>query len=348
MYYKYILNQLIRLIKIIYFLCVIISIIVISLYIICTVFIKPPKVNEYIPSTNVSTSYEPSPGESANDIPKTTYGAKGRQELVYTFLVVASDQSGLLADVIMVIKYDTINQTVGMVSIPRDTLVNPNDIATYPKINSSYRGEPSKLKTIIEDMLGIPIDYYFTVDTKGFIELIDSIDGIYFDVPVHMSYDDPIQNLSIHYEPGLQYLTGQQALEVCRLRYNQDGILAYPDYDIGRTRTQRNLLLAVAKKVLSHPDKIMSYLEIWKKYIKTDLEWTSILWFANTALNLDLENSIIHTALSGDGNVTCKGVRYCYQLYPEKTLEVVNEYLNPYINDLSLSDLNIYEVTKNS
>lgn len=333
-----------QLVKIIYFSFVAISIIIVSLYIICTAFIKPPKVNEYAPPEHASVSYDSPDKVSPNDIPKTARGVKERQNLVYNFLVVASDQSGLLADVIMAVKYDTINQTVGIVSIPRDTLVNPNDIATYPKINSSYRGEPSKLKAIIEDMLGIPIDYYFTVDMNGFVKLIDSIGGIQFDVPVHMSYDDPAQNLSIHYEPGLQYLNGQQALEVCRLRYNQDGTRAYPDYDIGRTQTQRNLLLVVAKKVLSHPEKILSYLEIWEEYIKTDLDWTNILWFANTVLGLDVENNIIHTALPGNGEVTCKGVRYCYQLYPEMTLKIVNEYLNPYTDDLVLDDLNIYEV----
>lgn len=329
--------------KKLYILLVFLSVLIVMTYIIFKICVRPPQIEG--PSSNTQDSLHTS-SESASDIslPEIEASNTERKELCYTFLLVASDKSGLLADVIMVVKYDTVNQEVGVISIPRDTLVDPNDIAWFPKINSSYGGDITNLKAIIVDMLGIPIDFFVTVDVEGFVELIDSIGGVDFNVPIHMSYDDPLQGLSIHYEPGLQHLTGQQALEVCRLRYNQDGTLAYPDYDIGRTNTQRDLLLAVAQKVLKHPEKIASYIEIWLKYVTTNLSFSNILWFAESALDLDISTGVKTTALPGNGNVTCNGIGYCYQLYPDQVLEIVNDYVNPYQRELTPSDLNIYEV----
>lgn len=328
-------NRILFAVKFLYLTLVIISLIIVFLYIAFKVFVSPPPIDNIDKKTTVSQE---------NEAPETSISKKERKDRSYTFLLVASDKSGALADVIMLVNYDVLNQNVGMVSIPRDTLVDPNHIASFPKINSSYKGDITNIKAIVTDMLGIPIDFYITVDIDGFVKLIDSIGGVDFNVPVHMAYDDPAQNLSIHYEPGMQHLTGQQALEVCRLRYNQDGTLAYADYDVGRTNTQRALLMAVAKKVLKHPEKIQSYTKIWTEYVDTDLTIANILWFAEAAMHCDLSNSVKSIALPGDGNVTCDGIKYCYQLYPDQVLDIINEYINPYTQDLALNDLNIYQV----
>ena len=66
----------------------------------------------------------------------------------------------------------------------------------------------------ISQMLGIPIDGYIKVNIKGFITLVDYLGGIDFYVPCNMDYDDPFQNLSIHYKEGQRKLSGQQAMEV--------------------------------------------------------------------------------------------------------------------------------------
>lgn len=43
----------------------------------------------------------------------------------------------------------------------------------------------------------------------------------------------------------MQHINGKEALAICRLRKNSDGTMAYPDSDIGRTRTQQQLLAAI-------------------------------------------------------------------------------------------------------
>ena len=112
-------------------------------------------------------------------------------------------------------------------------------------------------------MLGIPIDYYIKVNIKGFISLVDDLGGVDFYVPCDMDYDDPYQDLHIHYKQGQQKLNGQQAMEVARFRKNNDGT-GYSD--VGRTQTQQKLLVALAKKVLSWNSltKINSFVETFK------------------------------------------------------------------------------------
>ena len=67
---------------------------------------------------------------------------------------------------------------------------------------------------------------------------MDELGGIEFDVPVRMSFDDPTQDLHIHYQPGLQHLTGEDVLKVARCRNNSDGPGSYPDNLYGAIRTE--------------------------------------------------------------------------------------------------------------
>lgn len=270
-------------------------------------------------------------------------------------------------------------------------------------------------------MLGIPIDYYICVDVDGFVQVVDAVDGIDFDVPIHMAYDDPLQDLHIHFEPGMQHINGKEALAICRLRKNSDGTMAYPDSDIGRTRTQqqllaaiggvdfnvpvnmnyedyaqdlyihfnkgmqwlsgsdalkvaccrqnsyydeaegewktydaysdadigrtetqRNLLTAVLKKALSQPGNFATYYDIFLENVQTDLEMSDLLYFAEKALYFDFSNDLTTSVLPGDSTVTYHGWAYCYELCPDKVLELVNtQGINPYTTDITADMLTI-------
>ena len=319
--------------KILYGILVAISALIVILFCAYKLMSKEPEMAAAPSATPAA------PGESAQQ-------DNGRKPYTYTFLLVAKDQVGSNADTMIVCMYDTVNQTVGMVSIPRDTLVERG------KLNAVYQDGIETLRDTISDMLGIPIDFYVGINMDGFKVLVDELGGIEFNVPVHMSYDDPTQDLHIHYEPGLQHLDGQDVLNVARCRKNSDGpgtypdniYSAYPDNDIGRTRTQQQLIAAILKKALSNPQKINSYIEIFLEYVNTDLEFGEMLWFAEPALSFDFENGMTSATLTGDGNTYYPGWgQYCYQLYPEETLETVNQLINPYTEDLTLEDMNIFQ-----
>ena len=277
-----------------------------------------------------------------------------RREGTWTFLLAAEDQVSGSADTIMVCTYDTVGQKIGLVSLPRDTLVDRRvGPYHYHKLNAAYPngnvafppdGGIRELTAAVSEVLGIPIDHYVLVDTHLFVGLVDAVGGVDFNVPVYMNYDAPDQDLHIHFEPGLQHLNGQQALEVVRCRKNSDGpgeyphniYDAYPDADIGRTRTQQEMVKAIARKVLSNPQKVASYVELLSKYVRTDLELGNFLWFVGPALAFDFDNLTTAT-LPGDGGKRYNGVQSVYELDAEESLRIINECLNPYTTDVTMS-----------
>ena len=134
----------------------------------------------------------------------------------------------------------------------------------------------------ISEILGVPVDHYIKVNLKGFIALVDYMGGVDFYVPCDMNYDDPYQNLSIHFKEGMKHLNGQQTMEVARFRKNNDGS-GYTD--VGRTQTQQALLVALAKKALAGTGltKLNGFVDIFDQYVDTDLSVTEMLYFASQA-----------------------------------------------------------------
>ena len=306
-----------------YRLAVVLSAFIVAGYVAYHIFIQPPTVDE-------------------PDVPETGQEEESwledeglqRKKQCYTFLLLGTDDGNGNADTLMVATYDVKNQKVGVVSIPRDTIV-VRDWSNYPKINGAYgKGGVELVRREVSDLLGIPIDFYLKVDIKAFVALVDEVDGVDFDVPVNMNYDDPAQNLSIHYTKGMQHLTGQQALEVVRFRHNND-MTGYSD--VGRTQTQQKLLTAVAKKVLSWGSvpKITSFVNIFAQYVDTDLELSEMAYFATQAIYLDLETDLSAKTLEGRGDAKYNGYTWCYELDAEQTLADINAMLNPYTTDVT-------------
>ena len=281
-------------------------------------------------------------------------GAPVRRDYTYTFLLAATDQSSGNTDTMMVATYDTVNQTIGMVSLPRDTMIDgvrASDGYRFYKLNSMYAMNGiDALREEAGRILGFPIDFYVKINTRGFVELIDAVDGIDFDVPVYMNYTDPTQDLRIRFDPGMQHLSGTDALKVARCRQNSDGpgayphnvYDAYPNADIGRTETQRNLVFAVLKKAISRPQNFPTYISIFTENVETNLTASDLAYFASKAVELDFSSGVSTAVLPGDGLVTYHGWTYCYQLYPDQVLEIVNtQGLNPYTGDITADMLHI-------
>ena len=259
-----------------------------------------------------------------------------RREYCYTILVSGLDDDNGGSDTNILVSFDQPNKKISLVSLPRDTLLH-HDWASN-KLNYAYaKGGTALLQEEIENLLGIPVDFYVTVNLKGFISLVDQIGGVDFDVPVDMDYDDPYQNLHIHYSKGLQHLNGQQAMEVVRWRKNNDGT-GYATADIGRIDTQQAFLKVVAQQLLKI-DNIPAMAKVFFKYVKTDLTTGSLVWLGTEALSMGMDAVSFHT-LPGDGTGYYRK-ESVYVVDPEATLALVNEYLNPYREPITIEDMDI-------
>ena len=257
----------------------------------------------------------------------------------YTILVSGIDDGNGGSDTNILVSVDAAEHAIHCVSVPRDTLVNVD--RKIKKINAAYNlGGTKQLAAEVSDTLGVPVDFTVQVDLKGFVELVDAIGGVDFEIPINMNYDDPYQDLSIHFNKGMTHLSGKNAIKVVRFRHNNDGS-GYGTEDIGRIGTQQAFLKAVAKQTLTlgNVDKINEFAKLFQKYVETDLTLGNLAWLGKEAISTGTDGITFDT-LPGDGSGYYRGIAY-YTLDPDAVLELVNTALNPYAEARTAEDLNI-------
>lgn len=260
------------------------------------------------------------------------------KEGYYNILVVGTDDDGTRTDTIMIARIDVQEHSVAIMSIPRDTVITGN--YSVPKINSVYggagKGEAgmSALKSKLAQLLGFEVDGYALVNLNAFIQLVDLVGGVEFDVPMAMHYEDPTQDLYIHLDAGMQHLDGQKAMQLVRFRKG------YATQDIQRTKTQQLFLQALAKKCLQEVSfaNIGEMASIFMDNVMTDMTIGNIAYFGQELLKCDFENMFTYT-LEGE-SVMIRDAS-CYAIYLNKTLNVVNEYFNPYDTQITAANVSI-------
>ncbi len=213
-------------------------------------------------------------------------------------LGVSEDISSKLSDTIIVASYNPKTQKATLLSIPRDTFIgtNKNKANSYDKINALYQKSPEKTLDTVNKITGLNIKYYAVISNNALVEVVDTIGGVEFDVPIDMNYDDSSQKLSIHLKKGMQKLNGEQAEGLVRFRHNNNNTSypsSYGDNDLGRMRTQREFLKEVAKQTikLKNITKIGSFVDILKENVTTNItNWSLIKDYIPYAIDFNTEN----------------------------------------------------------
>lgn len=250
----------------------------------------------------------------------------------FTVLIlgVSDDIEVELTDTIIIASYNPKTQKATLVSIPRDTYVgkNKNTATSYDKINALYQKSVDKTLEAVNKLTGLEIEYYVVVNNNALVELVDAIGGVEFDVPIDMKYDDTSQDLHINLKKGLQVLDGEQAEHLVRFRKNNNGTTyssEYGDNDMGRMRTQRDFLKAVAKQTLKLKNitKIKSFINIFKENVTTNItDWNTVLDYIPYAVEFDTEN-IQMESLPGASD-KCNGLWF-YMANTKQTKALIEE-----------------------
>ncbi|MDB2158593.1 MULTISPECIES: LCP family protein [Clostridium] len=150
-------------------------------------------------------------------------------------------------DTIMVVNYNPETDKITTVSVPRDTLIQNNGNSV--KINSAFAiGGYSRIKTEVEGLLNVNINYIVKVDYDAFVDIIDAIGGVKMKIERNMIYDDEGQNLHINFKAGETVkLDGQKAQEFFRWRKNNDGS-GFANGDLDRIQNQQKFIAKVIDK----------------------------------------------------------------------------------------------------
>ena len=212
-------------------------------------------------------------------------------------LGVSEDIEAELTDTIMLCAYYPNEQKVSILSIPRDTFVGSSTTRadSYDKINALYQTSPEKTLEAVRNLTGIDVRNYVVISNNALRDVVDAINGVYFDVPIDMNYDDTSQKLHIHLKKGYQLLDGDKAEQLVRFRHNNDGSTYPAEYgtqDIGRMRTQREFLKAAAKQILSGNNilKIDEIIDVLFKNVTTNLTVNDIIKYIPAATEFNPDN----------------------------------------------------------
>ena len=145
---------------------------------------------------------------------------------------------GSRSDTILAVTLDFPSRSVSEVSVPRDMDAEiPKD--GEDKINVAYAlGGPPEADAVIGSFLGLPktehgsyFDRYVVLRVDATKDLIDAMGGIDLNVQNSdalkhtgpngpLDYDDNWGHLHIHLKPGMQHLTGDQAVGYARFRHD--------------------------------------------------------------------------------------------------------------------------------
>ncbi len=163
----------------------------------------------------------------------------------------SKDVKAPLTDSMILFTMDPVANNASMLSIPRDLWVRIPG-SGYNKINTAYSigvinqlpgGGPAMSSKTVENVLGVPIDFYAQIDFSAFVQFIDLIDGVKLNVTETVLLDVLDTDISFDLEPGVHTLPGDLALAYVRSR-------AYGDGDIGRAARQQQVILAIRDRIL--------------------------------------------------------------------------------------------------
>ena len=199
------------------------------------------------------------------------------------------------SDTMIVASINPKENTVNLVSIPRDTRVSIPGHSGQEKITHSYAyGGAGLAAKTVENLLGVPIHYYTAVDWQGFIKVIDILGGVDLYVEQNMKYEDPYANLTIELSKGYQHLDGEKAGQYVRFRHDELG-------DIGRVQRQQRFLKALSEEMLRVETipKVPSIISTVNQHVTTDMNIFTLLKLANTVISMQ-SDSVQTEMLPGD------------------------------------------------
>jgi LCP family protein required for cell wall assembly len=189
-----------------------------------------------------------------------------------------------LADSIHLI---TVNRREGAATIlgfPRDSYVNIPGFG-QGKINEAlFDGGPQLVVQTVEELTGIPIDYYLLTSFEGLPRMVNDIGGLEVDVPYPMSDESS----GAVFDPGPQVMDGREVLAFSRNRKDT------PNGDFSRSENQGLVFLGALEQLRREFGKSSPALFSWiitgVQNMQMDLSLPDLFELGLTAVTVDPEN----------------------------------------------------------
>jgi LCP family protein required for cell wall assembly len=190
--------------------------------------------------------------------------------------------AGSNSDTLMLMRADPANDTLSLLSFPRDLWVNiychGATVYTQSRINSAWslcgNNGPAATLNTMERLTGLKVNYLITLDFHAFKQIVNHLHGVYMNVDRRYYIPPHSGTSTVNLHPGYQKLDGGEALSYVRYRHT--------DSDVYRNGRQQ------------------LFLEALKSRVKTGLSITDV-----PKLIHDLKSNV-EIARGGGGSVTFK------------------------------------------
>lgn len=240
----------------------------------------------------------------------------------FLFLLAGVDstgkETGTRTDTLMLIKADSKNDSVDMISIPRDSYVSIN--GKMDKINAAHSyGGIDLTMNVVRDFLGINLDKYMVISFEAVIKGIDALGGMDVDVSQEVAR-------AMRISPGIHKMTGDQVLTYVRFRKG------YQNADLGRINTQQNFLKQFIKEAtkIDNLPKLPKVYAAMKPYIQTNMNLNELSSLAMKFKSVD-SSKLNSVRLEGEG-FNKGGISY-YKIYPKSIENIRTTYLNSFLRN---------------
>jgi LCP family protein required for cell wall assembly len=186
---------------------------------------------------------EPEPWDGASRVSMVVMGLDYRDW--------AAGEGAPRSDTMILLTIDPLTRTAGMISIPRDLWVNIPGFE-YGRINTAYSlgeafqlpgGGPGLAMETVEELLGVPIDYYALIDFGAFVRFVDEIGGVKVEIKEKIKVDPLGDNNMKTIRTGTQVLQGDIALAYARARKTEGG-------DFDRAQRQQQVIMGIRNQFL--------------------------------------------------------------------------------------------------
>jgi LCP family protein required for cell wall assembly len=239
-------------------------------------YTTPELPTDVIPASDNTDITEPEETTSSEATGVTTppqtdpiYSVDPINKDIVNVLVIGCDSRNPAADrgrsdTMLIMSYNKKTKEVSIISLLRDSLV-PIEGYGWNRLNTAYFfGGAGLCINTVNQIFGLDIQYYITIDFNGFVGVVDELGG----VPITLSqaeaeYFNKHNNWGVL--AGETELDGKQALSYARNRTTGGS-------DFARTERQRKVIEALIKKVLREKNigDIAALLDTGLNYVKTN------------------------------------------------------------------------------
>ena len=257
--------------------------------------------------------------------------ALGYRKTTFVYLVLGLDDAASNSDSIILVSYDSNDNTASVVQLPRDTYCKRDShtgkingvYASYKASGLSDRECAQMTADFISDNLGIHIDGFCALRLSDLIKFVDALGGVRISLSKELVFYDGQGAVIRTLKAGENLLSGEDAAFFIRYR------AGYKTGDLGRLDAQKIFIDAIFKTAIRSVgiDDLFDIAKIFSRGAVTNIGINEVLGMVLKHTSKFKETEITYLTMPGEPLRAQNGVWY-YVLNKKECISVLKNHLH--------------------